>query len=121
MSAKSYILVQFISLKKSNDTTRKPSDRFKNNEKGFLNMLSHKKIRKKGKIPLSKVFADIKKGDKVALVKDLSFDSAFPDRFQGRTGTVIGQRGKALIVQIYDGQKEKKFIVKKIHLKKLSS
>ena len=84
-------------------------------------MLAHKEIRRKGKLPLSKVFAEIKLGDKVALVKDLSFRSTFPDRFQGRTGAVIGKQGKSLIVLIKDGQKEKKFITQRIHLKKLSS
>ena len=84
-------------------------------------MLSHKKIRQKGKIGLSKVFAEMKAGDKVALVNNLSFRRAFPERFQGRTGTVIGIQGKSVVVCIKDGGKEKKFMAQKIHLKKLSS
>ncbi|MEM2956135.1 MAG: 50S ribosomal protein L21e [Candidatus Pacearchaeota archaeon] len=82
-------------------------------------MLSHKKIRQKGKLGLSRVFAEINIGDKVALVKDLSYRCGFPIRFQGKTGKVIGKQGKSLIVSINDGRKDKKFIVQKIHLKKL--
>jgi ribosomal protein L21E len=84
-------------------------------------MLSHKKIRAKGKTGLSKIFAEINVGDKVALVNNLSFRRAFPERFHGRTGTVIARQGKSLVVCIKDGGKEKKFMAQKIHLKKLSS
>jgi len=84
-------------------------------------MLSRKRVRHKGKLNLSKVFANIKAGDKVSLVSDLSFRRAFPERYHGKTGTVIGNQGKSLIVSVYDGGKEKKFAIQKIHLKKLSS
>ena len=84
-------------------------------------MLGRKRLRQKGKLGLSRAFADINEGDKVALVSDLSFSRGFPERFQGKTGTVIGKQGKAIIVSVYDGKREKKFIVQRIHLKKLSS
>lgn len=78
-----------------------------------------KKIRQRGKIRLSNYFRVFKEGDKVALVKEQSVVSAFPERFIGRTGKVIGTRGRSKIVEINDGDKVKKIIVKPIHLKKL--
>jgi ribosomal protein L21E len=84
-------------------------------------MLSHKKIRQKGKLGLSKVFSEMAIGDKVALVNNLSFRRAFPERFHGRTGVIVGMQGRAVVVCIKDGGKVKKFMAQKIHLKKLSS
>jgi len=84
-------------------------------------MLKHKRIRSRGKRSLSRVFAKLEKGDKVALIHDLSNTACFPERYHGKTGTVIGYQGRAVIVELYDGDKKKKFVVKKIHLKKLSS
>jgi len=83
--------------------------------------MASKSIRQKGKLALSKVFADIKIGDKVALVRNLSFPPAFPEHFHGRTGTVAAKQGKSLVVSFYDGNVEKKIVAQKIHLKKLSS
>ncbi len=84
-------------------------------------MLKRKRIRQKGKLGLSKVFSNISIGDKVALIRDLSFNASFPERFQGRTGTVIEKQGRSLVVLVKEGSMEKKFITQKIHLKKLSS
>ncbi len=78
-----------------------------------------KSIRERGKLGLSKLFASINEGDKVTLVRNLSFSKDFPDRFQGKTGTVMGKRGVSLIVKIYDGKKPKTLVVKRINLKKL--
>ncbi|MBU0471963.1 MAG: 50S ribosomal protein L21e, partial [Nanoarchaeota archaeon] len=41
-------------------------------------------------------------------------------RFHGKTGTVIGQKGKCYEVQINDFDKEKTVIVHPIHLKKVN-
>lgn len=41
-----------------------------------------------------------------------------PDpRFHGRTGTVVGKRGDAYIVQITDGGKVKTFFIHPVHLR----
>ncbi len=82
-------------------------------------MLKHKKVRERGKLKLSKLFKDLNKGDRVAIVRDLSYTGSFPFRLQGKSGVIIGTRGTAFIVRLKDGKKEKTFIVKKIHLKKL--
>jgi len=39
----------------------------------------------------------------------------------GRTGIVIGKRGRSYIVNIKDFNKEKTFIVPPIHLKRITS
>lgn len=83
-------------------------------------MVKRKKIRAKGKIQLSRYFQNLKEGDNVAVVKDFSIASSFPSRLQGRTGVVSEKRGRSYIVKIMDQNKEKKFIIEPIHLKKVS-
>lgn len=78
-----------------------------------------KKMRTKGKIQFSKYFQELKKGDTIAVVREPSVSSNFPERLQGRTGTVEGKRGKVYIVAIKDQNQEKKFLIEPIHLKKL--
>ncbi len=81
--------------------------------------MKKKEIRKKGKIPLSTLFSELKIGDKVALVRDLSFSPSFPKSWQGKTGKVIKKQGKAYVIQLKEGNKLKKINVKRINLKKL--
>lgn len=83
-------------------------------------MLSHKRIRERGKLSLAKYFEELKQGDKVALVRNLSFAPNFPRRMQGKTGKIVEKRGRAYVVKVMDGKKEKTFIVSKIHMKKLN-
>ncbi len=82
-------------------------------------MVRRKQIRTRGKIPLSRYFQNLKEGDLVAVIKEPSVKSSFPDRLQGRTGKVIEPRGKAYVVKIMENTKEKKFIIEPIHLKKI--
>ena len=84
-------------------------------------MLKRKPVREKGKLGLSRLFTDIQVGNKVALVRNLSFTKDFPDRFQGKTGIVTEQRGDSLIVEFHDGNVPKSVVVKRINLKKLSN
>jgi large subunit ribosomal protein L21e len=79
----------------------------------------HKRIREKGKTPLSKIFIKLNEGDKVVLMHNPSFTRVFPPRFQGRTGVVAGMRGRAYEVGLRDGGKNKTFIINQIHLKKI--
>lgn len=73
----------------------------------------------KGKEKMSKMFQELKEGDRVAIIIEPSESFSFPKRLQGKAGIVEGKRGKAYIVKIIEGSKGKKFIVKSIHLKKL--
>jgi len=84
-------------------------------------MAEVKNIRTKGKIPLSKYFQEFKKGDFVAVVRDISLRPRFPKRLQGRTGIVEEKRGKSYVVKIKDQAKEKKFLIEPIHLKKIKA
>ncbi len=83
-------------------------------------MAKRKKIRTRGKIQLSRYFQRLKEGDNVSVVKELSIESNFPERMQGKTGTVVEKRGRAYVVKIMDSDKEKKFIIEPIHLKKIT-
>jgi len=78
-------------------------------------MARKKKIRTKGKIRLSRYFQEFKKGDFVAVVKEPSVQPRFPERLQGRTGTVEGKRGRSCIIKI----QEKKFLIAPVHLRKI--
>lgn len=82
-------------------------------------MPKRKNIRERGKISFSRAFQRLKKGDSVAVIKEVSIDSYFPKRIQGRTGIVEGKRGRSAIVVLKDSNKEKKFIINPIHLKKI--
>lgn len=83
-------------------------------------MVQRKKIRTRGKIQLSRYFQSLNEGDNVSIVKNVSIASSFPDRLQGRTGTVVEKRGRAYVVKIMDHDKEKKFIIEPIHLKRMT-
>ncbi len=82
-------------------------------------MVNRKNVRTRGKLQLSKYFQNLKEGDLVSVVAERSENVSFPKRLQGRTGVVIGKRGRANIVKIKDQTKEKEFIIKSIHLKKI--
>ncbi|MEK6847657.1 MAG: 50S ribosomal protein L21e [Nanoarchaeota archaeon] len=83
-------------------------------------MTKRKKIRTRGKIQLSRYFQNLKEGDSVAVIKEVSVNSSFPKRLQGKTGRVVERRGRAYVVKIMDQNKEKTFIIEPIHLKKIS-
>ena len=80
-----------------------------------------KSAREKGKLRLSVYFQDLKQGDSVAIIKEASLPSNFPKRLQGRTGIVGGQRGKVFMVRVKDQEREKKFLIGAIHLKKIKT
>lgn len=84
-------------------------------------MAKRKKIRTRGKLQLSKYFQELEEGDSVAIVKEASISSNFPLRMQGRTGKVEGKRGRAYMVKISDQNKEKRFLIEPIHLKKVGN
>ena len=49
-------------------------------------MVKKKKVKTKGKLQFSRYFQEFEEGEKVAVIKELSVDSNFPLRLQGRTG-----------------------------------
>ncbi len=82
-------------------------------------MGNRKSIREKGKLKHSEYFKILKEGDIVSVIRENSLQPRFPKRLQGRTGVVEGIRGRSMIVKINDINKEKRYIIEPIHLKKI--
>ena len=82
-------------------------------------MVNKKPIRTRGKLQLSRYFQELKNGDFVAISREKAVQSNFKKRLQGITGIVEGKRGKTYIVKIKDGNKDKRFLIEPIHLKKI--
>ena len=84
--------------------------------------LLRKKVREKGAIPkLSVILREYKIGEKVAIKIDPSFHYAMPHRrFHGLTGTIIGRRGRAYLIEVYLGNKRKIVITTPEHIRPLS-
>lgn len=82
-------------------------------------MVRRKPIRTRGKLQLSKYFQELKDGEPVAVVREISLNTSFPKRLQGKTGFVAGKKGRSYIVKIKDINKEKEFLIAPIHLKKI--
>lgn len=82
-------------------------------------MLKHKSPSQKGKISLTRFFQKFKAGDAVAVVRELGVNLSYSKRIQGKTGKVLGQRGKAYEIEVKDMNKPKRYLIKPIHLKKI--
>ncbi len=78
-----------------------------------------KHIREKGAVPpLSLLLYKYSVGDKVHIVINPAIHKGMPHRrYHGKTGTVIGKRGKCYIVEVYLGDKRKVLIVRPEHLR----
>lgn len=76
-------------------------------------------VRSRGKIQLSEYFKKLKNGDSVAIITQQSIPSSYPKRIVGMSGKVVGTRGSSVIVRLMDGNLQKEYIIKPIHLKKL--
>ena len=82
-------------------------------------MLKFKKPREKGKFSFTKYFQKFQPGESVAVVQELSIPFGYKKKLQGRTGKVIEKRGNAYHVAINDLNKEKRYFIKPIHLRKI--
>ena len=80
---------------------------------------SKKFLRTKGKISLTRYMQKFEMGSIVSIGLEPAIKTmrSHP-RFIGRTGRVVGIRGKCYEVSIRDGGKEKKLIIHPIHLKR---
>lgn len=78
-----------------------------------------KNVREKGAVPpLSLLMIDYNPGDKVHIVINPSIHKGMPHRrYYGKTGEIVGKRGKSYIVKVYIGDKEKTLFVRPEHLK----
>lgn len=82
-------------------------------------MTKRKKIKERGKIKFSRAFQEFNQGDVVSVVREKAKSTNFPKRIQGRCGVIEEKRGRSFIVSINDLEKEKKFIINPVHLKRL--
>jgi large subunit ribosomal protein L21e len=77
-----------------------------------------KELRRRGIPPVTSVIQQFEIGEKVHIVCNPSIQKGMPHhRFHGKTGTVIGQRGRAWMLEISDGNAEKIVIARPQHLK----
>jgi large subunit ribosomal protein L21e len=74
--------------------------------------------RERGTSPPQRSIAEFDPGQKVHLRLDPSVpDGRFHPRFNGQTGEVLEKQGRAFKVEITDGGKPKKLLVKPAHLR----
>ncbi|MFX0002095.1 MAG: 50S ribosomal protein L21e [Candidatus Hodarchaeota archaeon] len=90
--------------------------------KGYRNKTrkKHRKnVRDRGIGSIEKYLIDYNRGDKVDVITDPSqHKRGMPSRrFHGRTGTVIGQRGRCYLVEVKLGNSKKTLIIGKEHLR----
>ncbi len=81
---------------------------------------TRKKFRGPKKFTVNDYLRRFSSGQRVVIAVNSSSRSTPFRRFQGKTGEVIGKRGRAYIVKINDGSKEKQVIATPEHLKLVS-
>jgi len=80
--------------------------------------LLRKKPRERGRPGLSRLFYEYKEGDLVSIDISPSYVETAPHRrYQGKVGVVVGKRGRAYIISIKVGGKQKTIITTKDHIK----
>ena len=80
-----------------------------------------KKPRERGMPGISRFLQEFKVGEKVYIDVEPSIRRAMPHRrYQGKTGVVVGRRGRAYLVDVKVGSKIKHLIVHPVHLKPVS-
>lgn len=94
--------------------------------KGYRNKTrrKHKKhIRKRGLGSIEKYLLDFEIGEKIDIITDPSIQKrGMPHRrFHGKTGTIIGERGRCYEVSVKLGNSTKTLIIGKEHLRKTKS
>jgi large subunit ribosomal protein L21e len=81
--------------------------------------LLSKKPRARGLSPITKGFQEFEEGARVNIIIDPSVHGGMPfSRFHGLTGVVIGRRGAAYEISVYDGDKLKTVVARPEHLKR---
>ena len=76
---------------------------------------------KRDKFSVEKRIQEFRPDQKVVIKQDPSSHSGMPHpRFKGVTGVIRGKRGKAYVVAVKSGRKEREIIANPEHLKRLS-
>lgn len=88
--------------------------------KGFRSRtrkLLRKHPRRRGLPPIGKLLREYKIGDRVHIIIEPSVHKGQPHpRFHGKTGVVVGKRGRAYIISVRDGDAEKIIFARSEHL-----
>ncbi|NLK25085.1 MAG: 50S ribosomal protein L21e [Euryarchaeota archaeon] len=75
--------------------------------------------RLRGMTPITHEFRTFDVGERVSVVINPGIHYGMPNtRFQGKTGIVTGQQGRAFVVELHDGNKLKTVVTRPEHLKK---
>ncbi|MBN1683083.1 50S ribosomal protein L21e [Candidatus Bathyarchaeota archaeon] len=78
-----------------------------------------KKIRERGKLPLSRLLTKYEEGEKVIINIDSAVHKGMPHkRYQGQVATVVAKRGKAYVLQIPQRKIVKTIIALPEHIRK---
>jgi len=82
--------------------------------------LLSKKVRERGLSPINRILRDYAEGERVTMKIDPSTLKGMPHRrFHGRTGIVLGKRGRAYVIKVYMGGYEKVIIARPEHIRPL--
>ncbi|MCX6694240.1 MAG: 50S ribosomal protein L21e [Methanomicrobiales archaeon] len=74
--------------------------------------------RRRGIIPVTALIQKFENGQKVHVVCEPSTQKGMPHhRFHGKTGTIVGQRGRAWVLEVRDGGITKTVIARPQHLR----
>lgn len=80
--------------------------------------LLRKHLRERGLFPVTRLIQRFEIGQKVHVVIDPSVHKGMPHRrFHGRTGTIVGRRGRAWLLEVPDGDSKKIVIARPQHLR----
>lgn len=80
--------------------------------------LMSKRVRTRGLSPVTNVLQDYEVGQRVDVVIDPAFHKGMPHRrYHGRTGVVMGKRGRGVLVDISLGKATKSLIIRPEHLR----
>lgn len=80
--------------------------------------LLKKDLRRRGLPPVTRLIQRFEVGQKVHVVIEPSIHKGMPHRrFHGKTGTIIGQRGRAWVLEVMDGDATKTIIARPQHLR----
>ena len=78
-----------------------------------------KKVRERGRLPLSRLLTKYEEGEKVIINIDPGIHKAIPHkRYQGKVATVVGKRGRAYIMEIPQRKTVKTIITTPEHIRK---
>jgi large subunit ribosomal protein L21e len=78
-----------------------------------------KHVRERSTVPITRAMQTFKEGEMVHVVIDSAYQKGIPHpKWHGKTGKVVGSRGRAYLVNIKDQKSEKTIIAYPVHLKK---